>query len=77
MTELLFTTNDVAKLLQVDKSTVKRWTDEGKLSVSVHLGDIGNSEQKTCPNSRRITVMEFRRKISTPRPQAMNLSSAE
>jgi excisionase family DNA binding protein len=31
MTELLFTTNDVAKLLQVDKSTVKRWTDEGKL----------------------------------------------
>jgi excisionase family DNA binding protein len=31
MTELLFTTNDVAKMLQVDKSTVKRWTDEGKL----------------------------------------------
>jgi excisionase family DNA binding protein len=31
MTELLFSTNDVAKMLQVDKSTVKRWTDEGKL----------------------------------------------
>ena len=31
MTELLFTTNDVANMLQVDKSTVKRWTDEGKL----------------------------------------------
>ena len=31
MTELLFTTNDVAKMLQVDKSTVKRWTDDGKL----------------------------------------------
>ncbi len=31
MTELLFTTNDVARMLQVDKSTVKRWTDDGKL----------------------------------------------
>jgi excisionase family DNA binding protein len=31
MTELIFTTNDVAKMLQVDKSTVKRWTDDGKL----------------------------------------------
>ncbi|MGA9408490.1 MAG: helix-turn-helix domain-containing protein [Bacteroidota bacterium] len=31
MTELLFTTRDVADMLQVDKSTIKRWTDEGKL----------------------------------------------
>ncbi len=31
MGEVLFTTNDVAKILRVDKSTVKRWTDEGKL----------------------------------------------
>ncbi len=31
MTELLFTTKDIAKMLHVDKSTVKRWTDEGKL----------------------------------------------
>jgi MerR family transcriptional regulator, light-induced transcriptional regulator len=31
MTELLFTTKDVADMLQVDKTTVKRWTDEGKL----------------------------------------------
>jgi len=31
MTELLFTTNEIAKMLQVDKSTVKRWTDDGKL----------------------------------------------
>ena len=31
MTEILFNTLDVAKMLQVDKSTVKRWTDEGKL----------------------------------------------
>ncbi len=31
MTEILFTTMDVARMLQVDKSTVKRWTDEGKL----------------------------------------------
>ena len=31
MTELLFTTKDVATMLRVDKSTVKRWTDEGKL----------------------------------------------
>ncbi len=31
MTELLFTTKDVADMLQVDISTVKRWTDEGKL----------------------------------------------
>jgi MerR family transcriptional regulator, light-induced transcriptional regulator len=31
MTEILFTTLDVARMLYVDKSTVKRWTDEGKL----------------------------------------------
>lgn len=31
MTEVLFNTMDVSKMLQVDKSTVKRWTDEGKL----------------------------------------------
>ena len=31
MTELLFTTKDVAQMLQVDKSSIKRWTDEGKL----------------------------------------------
>jgi len=31
MTEILFNTMDVSKMLQVDKSTVKRWTDEGKL----------------------------------------------
>jgi excisionase family DNA binding protein len=31
MGEVLFTTNDVAKILRVDKSTIKRWTDEGKL----------------------------------------------
>ncbi|KAB2926341.1 MAG: helix-turn-helix domain-containing protein [Bacteroidetes bacterium] len=31
MGEVLFNTNEVANMLQVDKSTVKRWTDEGKL----------------------------------------------
>ncbi|MFA6455520.1 MAG: helix-turn-helix domain-containing protein [Bacteroidota bacterium] len=31
MGEVLFTTNDVAIILRVDKSTIKRWTDEGKL----------------------------------------------
>ncbi|MFA5833139.1 MAG: helix-turn-helix domain-containing protein [Bacteroidota bacterium] len=31
MGEVLFTTHDVANILHVDKSTVKRWTDEGKL----------------------------------------------
>ena len=31
MTEILFTTIEVAQMLYVDKSTVKRWTDEGKL----------------------------------------------
>ncbi|MFA6539985.1 MAG: helix-turn-helix domain-containing protein [Bacteroidota bacterium] len=31
MGEVLFNTNEVAKMLQVDKSTVKRWTEEKKL----------------------------------------------
>ncbi|MCK9410390.1 MAG: helix-turn-helix domain-containing protein [Bacteriovoracaceae bacterium] len=31
MGEVLFTTNDIASILRVDKSTIKRWTDEGKL----------------------------------------------
>ncbi len=32
MTEQLFTTDDISKMLQVSKSTIKRWTEEGKLS---------------------------------------------
>jgi len=28
---MLFTTNDAANMLRVDKSTIKRWTDEGKI----------------------------------------------
>ena len=31
MTEVLLNTLEVSRMLQVDKSTVKRWTDEGKL----------------------------------------------
>jgi excisionase family DNA binding protein len=31
MGEIFFTTNDAANMLKVDKSTIKRWTDEGKL----------------------------------------------
>ncbi|MHB1050013.1 MAG: MerR family transcriptional regulator [Bacteroidota bacterium] len=31
MSEIFFNTHEVAQMLQVDKSTVKRWTDEGKL----------------------------------------------
>lgn len=31
MGEKFFTTNDVAIMLRVDKSTIKRWTEEGKL----------------------------------------------
>jgi excisionase family DNA binding protein len=31
MSEIFFTTNDAASMLNVDKSTIKRWTDEGKL----------------------------------------------
>jgi excisionase family DNA binding protein len=31
MADILFTTIEVAQMLYVDKSTVKRWTDEGKL----------------------------------------------
>ena len=31
MSEVFFNTHEVAKMLQVDKSTVKRWSDEGKL----------------------------------------------
>ncbi len=31
MGEILFTTNDAANMLRVDKSTIKRWSDEGKL----------------------------------------------
>jgi excisionase family DNA binding protein len=31
MNELFLTTEDVSKMLHVGKSTIKRWTDEGKL----------------------------------------------
>lgn len=38
MAEVLFTTHDVAKILRVDKSTVKRWTDDGKLKCTRTIG---------------------------------------
>ncbi len=31
MNELLYTTEDVSRMFHVSKSTIKRWTDEGKL----------------------------------------------
>lgn len=31
MNERLFTTEDLSKMFQVSKSTIKRWTEEGKL----------------------------------------------
>jgi len=31
MNEELLTTEDLSRLLQVSKSTIKRWTDEGRL----------------------------------------------
>lgn len=31
MNELFLSTDDVSKVLHVGKSTIKRWTDEGKL----------------------------------------------
>ena len=31
MNELFLTTEEVSKMLHVGKSTIKRWTDEGKL----------------------------------------------
>ena len=31
MNEILYTTDDLSKMFRVGKSTIKRWTDEGKL----------------------------------------------
>jgi len=31
MTEQLFTTEDLSNMLQVSKSTIKRWAEDGKL----------------------------------------------
>jgi excisionase family DNA binding protein len=31
MSDVLYTTDDLSKMFRVGKSTIKRWTDEGKL----------------------------------------------
>jgi excisionase family DNA binding protein len=48
VTELLLTTKDVAEMLQVDKSTVKRWTDNGKQVCFWKMRAQGVSREDLC-----------------------------
>lgn len=71
MAELLFTTNDVAKMLQVDKSTVKQWTDDGKLKCFRTPG----GPRKFQAQDLYQFMADYSYGISTPSSQAMNPSS--
>lgn len=57
MDELFLTTDDVSKLLHVGKSTIKRWTDEGKLKCFRTPG--GHRKFKTANVEEFIQTYHF------------------
>ncbi len=62
MNEVLYTTEDLSKMFRVGKSTIKRWTDEGKLQCFKTPG--GHRKFKTA-NVREF-VTHYHYEVSSP-----------
>lgn len=62
MNEVLYTTEDLSKMFRVGKSTIKRWTDEGKLQCFKTPG--GHRKFKAV-NVREF-VAQYHYEVSTP-----------
>lgn len=70
MGEVLFTTHDVANILRVDKSTIKRWTDEGKLKCFRTPG--GHRKFRSEDVYEFITVNHYGEETKQALPQMMS-----
>ncbi len=70
MGEVLFTTHDVANILRVDKSTIKRWTDEGKLKCFRTPG--GHRKFRSDDVYEFITVNHYGEETKQSLPQTMS-----
>lgn len=62
MNEVLYTTDDLAKMFRVGKSTIKRWTDEGKLQCFKTPG----GHRKFKPSNVHEFIKQYHYEIITP-----------
>ena len=62
MNEVLYTTDDLAKMFRVGKSTIKRWTDEGKLQCFKTPG----GHRKFKPANVHEFILHYHYEIVTP-----------
>lgn len=62
MSEVLYTTEDLSKMFHVGKSTIKRWTDEGKL----HCFKTPGGHRKFKPESVQQFITHYHYEVSTP-----------
>ena len=62
MNEVLYTTDDLSKMFRVGKSTIKRWTDEGKLQCFKTPG----GHRKFKPSNVHEFITQYHYEIVTP-----------
>lgn len=62
MLEILYSTEDLAKMFRVGKSTIKRWTDEGKLQCFKTPG----GHRKFKPSNVHEFINQYHYEIVTP-----------
>jgi excisionase family DNA binding protein len=62
MLEILYSTEDLAKMFRVGKSTIKRWTDEGKLQCFKTPG----GHRKFKPSNVHDFINQYHYEIVTP-----------
>ncbi|MFA6469682.1 MAG: helix-turn-helix domain-containing protein [Bacteroidota bacterium] len=62
MNEVLYTTEDLSKMFRVGKSTIKRWTDEGKLQCFKTPG----GHRKFKPSNVHEFIQQYHYEIVTP-----------
>lgn len=62
MNEVLYTTEDLAKMFRVGKSTIKRWTDEGKL----HCFKTPGGHRKFRPANVHEFIKQYNYEVVTP-----------
>lgn len=62
MSDIIFATDDIARMFRVGKSTIKRWTDEGKLQCFKTPG----GHRKFNPENVHQFISQYHYEIATP-----------
>lgn len=62
MSDVIFTTDDLARMFRVGKSTIKRWTDEGKLQCFKTPG----GHRKFKPANVHQFISQYHYEVATP-----------